>query len=473
MDITNYLKAGYPALSIVTEEPLRVITTLNTDNWKSFSWDCMRGITERESGRIIEDAMDPLAAVKWLANQNDTVLLVQNFHHFINAVEIIQEIQNSIPVWKASGCSFVMVGPSLQLPQEVFNFFTVLDFKLPTQDELMAIQIELAEETGAAIDENSIDAACGLTEFESETAFALSLVLKKQFCAKIVTEQKMQMIKRTGLMEFWPPVPIDQVGGLDLFKQYLENRKIAFQPDHEHLPKPKAILLLGIPGTGKSLSCKAAASVLGWPLIRLDITALKGSLVGESERKIRQATATIDAFGKAVVWIDELEKVFAGVNSSGKTDGGTTSGMFSHFLVWLQETTSPVLVMATANSIRELPPEFLRAGRFDALFFVDLPTIEERKQIIKIMNNRYGSDIQKANSEQLGGWTGAEIEQLAKDSLFDGMETAMQNIVPLSKTMKEEIQGLQQWAIARARKANCFPETTIKPTRRIQSHVTH
>ena len=473
MDITNYLKAGYPALFVATEEPLRAIASLNTDKWKSYSWDCMRGITDRRSGRIVEDVIDPLAAVKWLANQNDTVLLAQNFHHFTDAVEIIQELQNSIPIWKASGCSFVMIGPPVQLPREIFNFFTILHFKLPTREELRSIQHELAEETGAAIDENSIEAACGLTEFESETAFALSLVLKKQFCARIVTEQKMQMIKRTGLMEFWPPVPIDQVGGLDLFKQYLENRKIAFQHGHEHLPKPKAILLLGIPGTGKSLSCKAAASVLGWPLIRLDISALKGSLVGETERNIRQATSTIDAFGKAVVWIDELEKAFAGVNSSGKTDGGATSGMFGHFLVWLQETTSPVLVLATANSIRELPPEFLRAGRFDALFFVDLPTIKEREQIIEIMNKQYGSEIPTTCSQQLEGWTGAEIEQLAKDSLFDGFHTAWENIVPLSRTMKEEIQDLQQWAVVRARKANMPLETTTKPKRRIQSHVTH
>jgi len=473
MEITSYLKAGYPALFIVTEEPLRAITTLNTERWACFSWDCIRGITERDSGRIVEDVIDPLGAIKWLGNRTDTVLLVQNFHCFISAVEIIQEIQNSLPIWKASGCSLAMVGPPSLLPEEISNFFTMLDFKLPSHDEIRSIQDELAHETGASIDEDSIEAACGLTEFESETAFALSLVLKKKFCAQVVTEQKMQMIKRTGLMEFWPAVPIDQVGGLDLFKQYLINRKIAFDLGNDHLPKPKAILLLGVPGTGKSLSCKAAASVLGWPLIRLDISALKGSLVGESERKIRQATATIDAFGKAVVWIDEIEKAFAGVNSSGKTDGGTTPGMFGHFLIWLQETTTPVLVMATANSIKELPPEFLRAGRFDALFFVDIPTIDERKQIIRIMNDRYGSDIPIECSEDLIGWTGAEIEQLAKDSLFDGLSTAGQNIVPLSKTMKEEIDNLQQWAAARARRANNTTETTSKPVRRIHSHVTH
>ena len=148
----------------------------------------------------------------------------------------------------------------------------------------------------------------------------------------MITEQKMQMIRRTGLMEFWPPVPTDLVGGLDLLKQYLKNRRKPLSPATSIFRRPKALLLVGIPGTGKSLSCKAAASIFGWPLIRLDISALKGSLVGESERKIRQATATIDAFGKAVVWLDEIDKSFAGVKSSGSTDGGTTSAMFGHFL---------------------------------------------------------------------------------------------------------------------------------------------
>lgn len=473
MNIENFLKAGYPGLYISTIEPLRVINSIKVNGWQSSSWDCLRGIINNDSGKIIEDIVDPLGALKWLASQNDMVLFVQNFHHFLGSVEIIQEIQNSVAIWKASGCCMVIVGPLFTLPQEIGCFFTILEFKLPSRNELLTIQKELAEFVDAEVNEDTIDAALGLTEFESETAFALSLVLKKQFCKEIVTEQKMQMIKRTGLMEFWPPIPEDQVGGLKLFKEYLNNRKIAFEPDNEKLPKPKALLLVGIPGTGKSLSCKAAASILNWPLIRLDISALKGSLVGESERKIKQATSTIDAFGKSVVWLDEIDKVFSGVKSSGHTDGGTTSAMFGHFLTWMQETITPMLVMATANNILDLPPEFLRAGRFDALFFVDIPTANERREIIKIMNTRYSSEIPIKLSEKLDGWTGAEIEQLAKDSLFDGLKKAMQNIVPLSKTMKEEIQGLQQWALTRARKANSIDEPETKKIRRIKSNVTH
>ena len=362
-----------------------------------------------------------------------------------------------------------MVGPYVQLPQEIERYFTLLEFQLPSSDVLLSIQEELGKSVGAEVNPDAVEAARGLTEFESETAFALSLVVKGQFCPEVITEQKTMMVRRTGLMEFWPPVSIDEVGGLDSLKGYLENRRKAFEPNSAHLPKPKALLLVGVPGTGKSLSCKAAASILGWPLIRLDISALKGSLVGESERKIRQATSTIDAFGKAVVWLDEIDKTFSGVKSSGQTDGGTTSCLFGHFLVWLQETESPLLVMATANNIHELPPEFMRAGRFDAIFFVDLPNGPEREEIIKIMNRRYGSEIPLEWSERLQGWTGAEIEQLAKDSLFDGLEGASEQIVPLSKTMKEEITALQQWAQTRARRANAREETDVgRQVRRIK-----
>lgn len=467
MDLSKYLKAGYPGLYIETNEPLRAISTLKTESWQSFSWNCLQGIAERETGRIVEDMVDPLSAIKWLGGRNETVLFVQNFHHFFTSVEIIQGIQNSVSVWKASGCCLAMVGPPVKIPPEIDSFFTMLDFRLPSRDELRTIQQELGESVGVEADEDAVDAALGLTEFESETAFALSLVLEKRFSAQVITQQKMQMIRRTGLMEFWPPVPTDMVGGLDLLKQYLKNRRKAFEPGNEHLPGPKALLLVGIPGTGKSLSCKAAASIFGWPLIRLDISSLKSSLVGESEQKIRQATATIDAFGKSVVWLDEIDKVFAGVKSSGRTDGGTTSAMFGHFLTWMQETTSPVLVMATANNIRELPPEFLRAGRFDALFFVDLPNVSERLEIIRIMNRRYKSEMPEDYCRQLSGWTGAEIEQLAKDSLFDGLEEALKTIVPISRTMKEEVIALQQWATTRARKASIVEETEIKSIRRI------
>lgn len=463
MDIISYMKAGYPAIYINTTEIDRAIKSIHAEGYQTLTWDCLRGIVCAKTNHLIDDIIDPLGALNWLAEKQESILIVQNFHHFLGSVEIIQAITNLIHIYKGQGSCLVMAGPHISLPLEIEKYFTVLDFALPSTRDLTAIMQELGEVVGVDVDLTAVDAAKGLTEFEAETAFALSLVKTKRFDPEVITEQKKMMIRRTGLMEFFPPVPMDQVGGLEPFKQYLNNRIKAFEPGNEYLPKPKALLLVGIPGTGKSLSCKAAASILNWPLIRLDISALKGSLVGESEKKMRQATTTIDAFGKAVVWLDELEKSFSGVKSSGLSDGGTTAGMFGHFLTWLQETQSPVMVMATANDISSLPPEFMRAGRFDALFFVDIPTACERLEIIRIMNARYNSSITEDQVDALQGWTGAEIEQLAKDSLFDGLESAMQNIVPLSKTMKEDIQSLRDWAKTRARRANVMFETEIQP----------
>ena len=467
MDIRNYMKAKYPALVVNTLEPGRAIQSIHADGWRIYTWDCLRGIMEPMSEKVIEVINDPLAALDWLEDKRFTILIMENFHHFLGSVEIIQGLQNKIHNYIQNSSSIVLVGPEFILPVEIQRLFAILDFPLPSNIELTKAMEEMGEAVGVDTNPEGVEAAKGLTEFEAETAFAYSLVTSKSFDPETITQQKKMMIRQSGLMEFFPPVPMEEVGGLELFKGYLKNRIKAFEPGNS-LPKPKALLLIGIPGTGKSLSCKAAASILNWPLIRLDISALKGSLVGESEKNMRLATSIIDGFGKAVVWLDEIEKSFSGVKSSGDSDNGTTAGMFGHFLTWLQETTSPILVMATANDIKSLPPEFMRAGRFDAMFFVDIPSEIERLEIINIMNARYGSEISEDKAQELIGWTGAEIEQLAKDSLFDGVDKAMNNIVPLSKTMKEEINGLRDWAKAKTRRANAEERVeTFRKVRRI------
>jgi hypothetical protein len=470
--LSPYLRAGYPAICLLTQEPHRAEQTIICDGWKFFAWDCLQGF--REAGKIqgIDEIRDPVEAVNWLNRKQDTVLLAHNLHLFLEIPEVIQAIQNGVMSWKSHGSCLVMVTPVVQLRPEIEKFFHVIDLPLPTESQLFVMQEDLArgasvldregKEVHVATDKASAQAARGLTEFEAETAFALSLVREGKFSHRVITDVKGQMIRKSGLMEFWEPADIADVGGLENLKAYIRNRAAAFQPGNEHLPRPKGILLVGIPGTGKSLSCKATASLLGWPLIRLDIGALKHSLVGESERRMREATRVIEAFGEACIWLDEVEKAFAGSQSSGQTDAGTSASMFGHFLTFMQETKAPILVMATANNISQLPPEFLRAGRFDALFFVDLPTTEERREIVGIMNRKYGSVIPgDAAVMALEGFTGAEIEQIAKDSLFDGLGEAMKNIVPLSKTMREEINALREWARSRARMAN-LPE--VQPT---------
>jgi len=461
--IKDYLKAGYPALCILTYEPYRAEQLLPCEGWRFFAWDCIQGIKDLESKKILEEIRDPVEAVKWLTQYQDTVLLAHNLHLFMDIPEVVQSIQNGVPRWKATGSSLVMISPVIRMPPECDKYFHVIDLPLPNENELFTLQGELGKQTKIETDLNAARAAMGLTEFEAETAYALSLIRSGRFSTRVISEAKSQMIRKSGLMEFWSPADINDVGGLGHLKAFISNRAKAFLPENFKLPHPKGLLLVGIPGTGKSLSSKATASILGWPLIRLDIAALKHSLVGESERRMREATQIIDAFGACVVWCDEIEKSLAGSKSSGETDAGTTASMLGHLLTWMQETISPVFIMATANDISKLPPELIR--RFDATFFVDLPCRSERLDIINIMNRKWGSEIPEDYADKLAGYTGAEIEQLAKDSLFDGLEQAFEALIPLSRTMKEDITALKEWAKTRARIANSRddePEDTRK-----------
>ncbi|GKT09104.1 AAA family ATPase [Desulforhabdus sp. TSK] len=476
--IKDYLRAGYPAICLLTQEPHRAETVLPCEGWSFTAWDCLQGFRTAENGKLLDEVRDPVEAIHWLSTQQDSVLLAHNLHLFLEIPEVIQAVQNGVVRWKSIGCCLVMVCPTLQLRPEIEKLFHIIAMPLPGESDLFSMQQDLAkgvslqDTEGNALpveaDTHTARAAKGLTEFEAETAFALSLVKKGRFDQHVITEVKAQMIKKSGLMEFWEPADISRVGGLGTLKAYIRNRATAFLPGNEHLPKPKGVMLVGIPGTGKSLASKATASILGWPLIRLDISALKNSLVGESERRMRQATGIIEAFGEAVVWVDEIEKSLAGSQSSGQTDSGVTASMLGHLLTWMQETTAPILMMATANSVGMLPPELLRAGRFDAVFFVDLPGSGERLEIIRIMNEKYEAAIPEEMAARLDGFTGAEIEQIAKDSLFDGLDAAMSAIVPLSRTMREEIQSLREWARTRARPANT-PEDQITEQRKIRS----
>ncbi|EMG37143.1 AAA+ family ATPase [Desulfocurvibacter africanus PCS] len=466
--LQDYLRAGYPAILITTQEPHRLEELLPCQGWKFHVWDCIGGIRMAGRHQTLEEIQDPVEAINWLGNFKDTVLVAFNLHLFLDNPEVIQAIFNGVPKWKSVGSCLVMVSPTIQLRAEIEKLFTVIELPLPDEPTLFGIQGDIGKACNIRTNRKAARAARGLTEFEAEAAFALSAIEKRYFSTRVIARSKAQIIKKSGLMDTWEPTSIREVGGLDGLKKFIRSRAKALLPHTENLPRPKGILLVGIPGTGKSLSCKAAASILNWPLIRLDIGALKNSLVGESERRMREATKVIDAFGEAVIWLDEIEKGFAGVLGSGRSDGGTSASMFGHFLNWMQETKSPCLIMATANDISLLPPEFMRAGRFDATFFVDLPTNPERSEIIRIMNRKYGTEIPLSYVDKLAGYTGAEIEQIAKDSLFDGLDEAYKALVPLSRTMREKVQSLRDWAKTRARLANT-PEPELQSGRKVRS----
>lgn len=467
--IQDYLRAGYPGLAVLTYEPQRAEITLKPQShWKSYSWDCQRGFREAGSQQVFNDKTDPLEAAVFLNNKQNTVVFAHNLHLFFDEPVMVQAISNGIERWKSLGNCLVVLAPQISLPAELEKCFALIDFPLPDPEDLYAIQEDIAKDMDIQPDQHTAHLARGLTGLEAEAAFALSLVKDKQFTAESINRVKAQTLKKSGLLEYWQPEDIQNVGGLDQLKDFISRRIEAISNPDSGLPRMRGILLAGVPGTGKSLTSKAVASVLNWPLLKLDIGALKGSLVGESEKKIRQATKTIDAFGNCVVWIDEIEKGFAGASSRNPGDSGATSGMLSHWLTWLQETRSPVLLMATANDVTALPPEFLRSGRFDALFFVDLPSPFERRDIVRIMNKKYNTDIPEEYADtKLEGYTGAEIEQIAKDSLFDGLDEAIKCVTPISRTMPEQISALRKWGATRARLANTRDSTTNNQARRV------
>ena len=464
--ISDLLKAGFPAVLLQTLEPHRTEDELRKiPDWQIARWDCVQGIRGLTPQSFLhEDIQSPIEAVSWLMSAKDTVLVCHGLSAFVDDPMVSQAILNAIPVYKGTGSCLVIVSPTPALPVQLQPFFHLVEVKLPEEEALYRLQAELGEPLNIRPNRKAARLATGLTEFQAETAYSLSLTQKGYFSSKTVTEAKSQMIKKSGLLEIFPAANILDVGGLSPLKEYVANRAQAYKPDSK-LPKPKGILLVGVPGTGKSKTACAIAGMLQFPLLRLDIGALKNSLVGESERRMREATKIVDAFGNCVLFLDELEKMFYGTKG-GLKDSGTTMGMFSHFLTWANEQKSAFIV-ATANNIKELPPEFLRAGRFDAIWFVDLPTLIERREIIKIMNRKYGTAMPEAWADDLKGYTGSEIEQILRDSLYDGLEAARHSLIPLSKTMKEDIEQLRLWARSRARIANT-PDEETTTTRKLR-----
>jgi SpoVK/Ycf46/Vps4 family AAA+-type ATPase len=301
---------------------------------------------------------------------------------------------------------------------------------------------------------------------EAEDAMALSLITTGRIDREIMESAKLQAVKKSGLMELYMPEPVESLGGLGNLKAYLYNRKIGFTDGRRGVPK--GIILTGLPGAGKSLSAKVTASIFDMPLLKLDFSGLKGSLVGESEQKIKAATALADAIGKCVIWIDEIEKAIGGVQSSNHSDGGTTAAMFGHLLTWMQETKSKVFIIATCNDMDDLlnisQGALLR--RFDDIFFVDVPTYGERIQILTLMNERYGTAIHTEHMEMAKNWTGAEIEKFVKSSVYDGVDAAFGNIHPIYEQNKANIDRARDWAKVNARRAN--DEEVIDKTQKDQ-----
>jgi ATPases of the AAA+ class len=360
-----------------------------------------------------------------------------------------------------------------------------LNFPLPTRADLNELldrivsDVKHLKQVKVELDEAGRDrllqSALGLTLGEAENVFAKIIVKDNRLSVDDVNEvfsEKQQIIRKNGLLEYCSTSEsFAHVGGLGVLKDWLNKRSVAFTEEARDfgLPSPKGILMLGVQGCGKSLCAKAVSTQWQLPLLRFDMGRMFGSFVGSSEENVRRAIAVAESVAPAILWVDEIDKAFAGSQASGISDGGTTARVFGTFLTWLSEKTAPVFVVATANDISNLPAELLRKGRLDEIFFVDLPGREERTEIFGIHLAKRGRDVAAFDLEALAAqshdFSGAEIEEAINSALYDAFYdrqelktehvlNALAQTVPLAKTMEEQISELRQWADGRARNAS-------------------
>jgi hypothetical protein len=454
--IKSYLKAGYPCLYLVTQEPHRAEQTLPLSGLKRYySWDCVSGMKDCETKSPIDNVRDPADMLAKIDGLVSTVVIAHNLHMFMDVPEVLQHIVNGAMTWKAKGNCLIITSPVQNIPAEIQKFVTVIDFPLPDEEALLNVMKTIGSPYGIEASPAAAMAARGLTEFEAETAFSRSAIKTRTFDPAYVIEAKMGMIKSTGIMEFWPPVLEEDIGGLQGAKDALHKYRRAYLPGGEDLPRFKGFILTGIQGTGKSQLAKATASIFGWPLIKLPLQAIQNMYVGNTEERANMVFRTISAFGECVVWMDEIEKAIGGGGDTLAGGGGDNKqSILGLLLTFMQENKTPVIWMATCNNIMQLPAALIR--RFNKVFFVHEPVLSERIEIIRIMNRRYRAEIPEDFAERLNGWTGSEIEQLAQDSRFDPLTEAYSRITPLSITMADQINQVKDWA----RKANVLTANT-------------
>jgi SpoVK/Ycf46/Vps4 family AAA+-type ATPase len=500
MNLITYLRAGYPGLAIISSEEARaeaeIASVCVALDRSLHAWSSTEGLVDTLEGRVTP-CPDPLEVFQLLDqlfasdNPRHVVLLRDLQLHFDQSDPmLIRRIKDILRLAKAGGHTVILLGCRLKLPPELDREITHVDFSLPDTTQLGVVLDGIMESAKLknlheVLRESALQSALGLTTTEAENAFALSVVETNGIDHKIVAREKARTLKRNGLVEVVEATTgLGDIGGLDQLKEWLERRGGAFSASAMAygLPAPKGLLIVGIPGTGKSLTAKATAGAFGLPLLRLDMGRVFGGIVGQSESNLRSVIQTAEAISPCVLWIDEIEKGFSGSQSSGSTDSGTSSRVFGSFLSWMQEKDKPVFVVATANDVSKLPPEFLRKGRFDELFFVDLPDALERAQIWDIVIKRHGRRPTDYDTVVLARaceqFTGAEIEAVFIDAMHeayaDGREPgpkdivmAMTNTVPLAQLMDGQIATLRHWAKGRAREAASRAKPAPRNTRRV------
>lgn len=496
------IRARYPVVYVVSWEEARVEAHLREIAQRRAKqlhvWTVTSGLRDATSGSAAagigpkgKPVLDPVDALNLVMEHKDpAIYLFHDLNPFLRPEHpcnrsTIRKVRDVARALADSYKTLVICSPLMEFAPELQKDITVVDYPLPGAAEigglLNKIIDDVAEHASLKVDlddagrEGLIRAAGGLTLQEAENVLAKTLVNDGTLDGKDVSTvfaEKQQIIKKSGLLEYCETSDaLDDVGGLSELKEWLVRRSLAFSAKARSfgLPAPKGVLLVGVQGCGKSLCAKAVSRAWNMPLLRFDMGRMFSSLVGSSEQNIRRAIAVAESIAPAILWVDEIDKAFAGSTGSAGADGGTSARVMSTFLTWLSEKSKPVFVLATANDISHLPPELLRKGRLDEIFFVDLPSLAERRRIFEIHVDKRGRNIKDIDIERLAraaeGFSGAEIEQAVISALYDvfyrsgelttaDIEKSLAETVPLSRTMSERIGSLRQWAEGRARFAS-------------------
>jgi AAA+ superfamily predicted ATPase len=498
-DLDTLIRARYPLIYLVSWEEQRldaILMDVAQNHGKALhTWSVTRGL-RRLGPRTItvsEASREPIEALSAIGKLTEPSLVVlKDFHPYLDSPAVVRALRELAQDLKSTYTTVILLSPVLTIPVELEKEISVLDVPLPSFRDLFQLLKEIVavvrQGNKARIDltrdqaEQLIKAAQGLTLSEAENAFAKAIandgVLNKDDI-RLVLDEKRQVIRKSGLLEFiGGEEHLGQVGGLDELKAWLTGRGGAFsEPARKFgLPSPKGLLLLGVQGCGKSLTAKAIASQWALPLLRLDLGRIFSSLIGSSEENLRRAIRVAESVSPTVLWIDEIEKGLAGNSGSAVTDSGVSARVFGALLTWLQEKTAPVFVVATANRIESLPPELLRKGRFDEIFFIDLPSAAERREVFRIHIEKRQRDPARFDLDALStageGYSGSEIEQAVIAGLYhafaEGTELtqlhvmrAVQETCPLSATMSEEITKLRDWSRNRTRPASAAQRLAV------------
>ncbi|WP_230578434.1 AAA family ATPase [Selenomonas ruminantium] len=508
--LADLCRARFPMIYLPTweeERALKTIFRIGTDTAfiktarDIFVWRITTGIERIEvetditaGGKPEKDTSDPMKALDFIQKYNKPAMLILlDFHVYFDSrkpeAKVIRKVRDTVNMLKGGMVpkNVILLSPRLILPNELQKDITIVDFDLPDyRDIKQSLKRIINDNRGNTkirfdLDENSSEelarAAQGLTLQEAENAFARAIVERgclDKDSRDIIVEEKRQIIKKTGVLEYiQSDLNLDDVGGLGNLKKWLLKRNNSWQARAAKysLPAPKGVLITGVPGCGKSLTAKAISAMWKLPLLRMDVGKIFSGIVGSSEENMRNAIKTAEAAAPSILWIDEIEKGFSGVSGSG--DSGTSTRVFGTFLTWMQEKKEPVFVVATANNIHALPSEMMRKGRFDEIFFVDLPTAAERKAIFKVHLMRRLKDKDVRGSfdwdetalnhlaDETEGFVGAEIENAVTSGLFEAFcenrairmedfDKAITNTVPLVVTQAEQISAIRAWANVRA-----------------------